>query len=80
MIGISPGLLLRCRPSAPWRYPRSEPIAGDYNLRGRTPTADVDVCFNGNNRRLPSQIIVARIREASGYFRSLDEAYVESED
>jgi 5'-nucleotidase len=22
--------------------------AGDYNLRGRTPKADVDVCFNGN--------------------------------
>jgi broad specificity polyphosphatase/5'/3'-nucleotidase SurE len=22
--------------------------AGDYNLRGRTPNADVDVCFNGN--------------------------------
>jgi 5'-nucleotidase len=21
---------------------------GDYNLRGRTPKADVDVCFNGN--------------------------------
>jgi 5'-nucleotidase len=23
-------------------------FAGDYNLRGRTPRADVDVCFNGN--------------------------------
>jgi hypothetical protein len=23
-------------------------FAGDYNLRGRTPKADVDVCFNGN--------------------------------
>jgi 5'-nucleotidase len=22
--------------------------AGDYNLRGRNPNADVDVCFNGN--------------------------------
>jgi hypothetical protein len=23
-------------------------FAGDYNLRGRTLEADVDVCFNGN--------------------------------
>jgi 5'-nucleotidase len=23
-------------------------FAGDYNLRSRTPKADVDVCFNGN--------------------------------
>ena len=23
-------------------------FAGDDNLRGRTPKADVDVCFNGN--------------------------------
>jgi 5'/3'-nucleotidase len=23
-------------------------FAGDYNLRGRTPNADVDVCFNGD--------------------------------
>ena len=23
-------------------------FAGDYSLRGRTPKADVDVCFNGN--------------------------------
>ena len=23
-------------------------FAGDYNLRCRTPKADVDVCFNGN--------------------------------
>jgi hypothetical protein len=23
-------------------------FAGDYNLRGRTPKADVDVCFNDN--------------------------------
>ena len=23
-------------------------FAGDYNLRDRTPNADVDVCFNGN--------------------------------
>jgi hypothetical protein len=23
-------------------------FAGDYNLRGRTPKADVDLCFNGN--------------------------------
>jgi hypothetical protein len=23
-------------------------FAGDYNLRGRAPKADVDVCFNGN--------------------------------
>jgi len=23
-------------------------FAGDYNLRGRTPKADVNVCFNGN--------------------------------
>jgi hypothetical protein len=24
------------------------PVQEDYNLRGRTPKADVDVCFNGN--------------------------------
>jgi hypothetical protein len=23
-------------------------LAGDYNLRGRAPKADVDICFNGN--------------------------------
>jgi 5'-nucleotidase len=36
----------------PLNYRREEETGlyfrGDYNLRGRTPKADVDVCFNGN--------------------------------
>jgi 5'-nucleotidase len=38
--------------TAPFNYRHEEETglyyAGDYNLRGRTRKADVDVCFNGN--------------------------------
>ena len=33
-------------------------FARDYNLRGRTPNADVDVCFNGNIAVSRGEIIV----------------------